>query len=215
MPTLLTVCCTALAVLLVDAQSMRPDLYKQKRVGSAWERFADTVSAALGNCKACAPGEAMAEVARTVASGGYVSSNDPPCGDARFQGSRMPPQAKQDAAARFRDQSSGTPAYAVAFADGAPAPIRPSAPRNVYIQGQRSGRGEAANCVRLIVAMPKEARVTRVLKNLECPAGGWCGFSGEPTTEELDKDLSAIWVVAKNWSHNQPASATLQVFYRR
>ena len=199
-------------VITIAAQS-RPDFYGQaSRTRSRWAAHKDQPV----SCKGCGPGEAMAEVGTRVSSSGYVAADNPPCGDVRFDSSRMPPDLKQSASSRFFNQSP-PPFYAVSFVDTGAGAAKSTLPRMSSSLGQyRQGpAASVAGCVRLIVTIPKEARVTRVLKNLSCTAGGWCGFGGEPTTEEVDKDLFAISVVAKNWSNNQPATATLQVYYRR
>jgi hypothetical protein len=203
---------TVSTVAVTLAAQARPDFYRQTRVASRWAGHKDPPT----DCKGCGPGEAMAQVGTAVKSSGLVPTDNPPCGDVRFDSSRMPPDLKQSAASRFFNQPP-PPLYAVSFVDGGGGSAKPTLPRVASSLGQyRQGpAASVAGCARLIVTIPKEARVTRVLKNMNCTAGGWCGFGGEPTTEEVDKDLSAISVVAKNWSNNQPATATLQVYYRR
>jgi len=214
MRTAIALCLASTTVLFAQQQApMRPDLYRQAaRAASRWDGHRNPAN----GCKGCAPGEALAEITAPVSSVGYVATDNPLCGDSRFDSSRMPPDLKQAAVTRFVSQPQ-PPYYAVSFADGGGATVRPSLPRMASSLGQyRQGpAARAAGCARLIVTIPKEARVTRVMKNLACPAGGWCGFGGEPVTEEIDKDLAAISVVAKNWSNNQPVTATLQVYYRR
>jgi hypothetical protein len=78
-----------------------------------------------------------------------------------------------------------------------------------------TGQKQVASCSRLITVLPKTADITRVEKSMNCPSRGWCAFSGEPFREDIDANLTAISVVAKNWSDNTDASGTLKVFYRR
>lgn len=212
MRILAVLCLACVGIVVAGAQTM-PDIYRksQQIKRSRWDGYRDSA-----DCKGCAPGEALAEIIARVNSAGYVAADNPACGDPRFDSGRISPELKQSAASRFFSQSP-PPLYALAFVDGGNGGMKSSIPRGVSSVGQyRQGPlAKYAGCVRLIVTIPKEARVTRVLKNMSCTAGGWCGFSGEPTTEEVDKDLFAISAVAKNWSNNQAATATLQVYYRR
>jgi hypothetical protein len=204
--------CLALGTIAAGGAQSRPDIYRvPSRVVSRWQGHRDPPG-----CKGCGPGEAMAEISARVNSTGYVAADNPPCGDTRFDSSRMPPDLKQSAAARFNGQTAPQ-LYALSFVDGGGGTAKSALPRMSSSLGQyRQGpAASTAGCARLIVTIPKEARVTRVLKNMNCAAGGWCGFGGEPVTEEVDKDLFAVSVVGKNWSNNQPATATLQVYYRR
>jgi hypothetical protein len=160
-----------------------------------------------------APGELTAEVKVTLDPGTYVSSDNPSCGDPRFDGGRIPMDLKQTASSKYR--AAGV--YALGLQDPEAATVtRPPAAKSGIGQYVRKPSGlDRANCGRLLIVMPKAARVTRIVKDSKCPAGGWCGFAGEPVTEEIDATLFGVSVVFKNWSHTQEASATLRVFYRQ
>lgn len=210
MRLLAAVLCIAPALVLDSHAQTRPDIYASApRIVSRWNNHRNPSV----DCKNCAAGEAMAEVVARINSSGYAARDNPPCGDARFDGGRMPTDLKQSAAQRFLNQPS-PPLYALAFVDAVGGNVR-SSPRIVRVAESGQGQAPRAGCARLIVTMPKEARVLRIVKYVNCPMARLCGFGGEPVTEEVDKDLLAISVVAKNWSNNQPAAATLQVHYKR
>jgi hypothetical protein len=215
MRILLTLCMGSIPLLLAGAQAVKPEDYRtqQRVVRSQWSGFVDKASAAARNCKGCGPGEAMGESVARVIARTYVSTANPPCGDPRMEGGKMLPEIKQSTASRFMSQQPPR-YYALGIFEESAAFARPAISR-VQQARQASPSNALATCTLLIVAIPKETRLTRVVKTIDCPARGWCGFGGEPTTEEINRDLLAVWVVAKNWSNNQIANATLQAFYRR
>jgi hypothetical protein len=142
--------------------------------------------------------EPVTEVRATLAPSTFVYTDNPPCGDLRFDGARIPDDRRKQWSAEFRGQP-------LTFWDPAP----PVKKRSSTVKGK-----DRASCGRLVIVMPKTARITRIVKEGQCPAGGWCGFAGEPVTEELSRTALVVSVVFKNWSHNQSATGTLKVFYR-
>ncbi len=140
----------------------------------------------------------VVEVSAPLAPGTFVYTDNPPCGDLQFDGARIPDDLKKQWSAKFR---------------GEPLTFWVKGPlvqqRRLAVKGQ-----DRANCGRLVIVMSKATRITRIVKESQCPAGGWCGFAGEPVTEEVSSTALAVSVVFKNWSHNQGATGTLKVFYR-
>lgn len=185
-----------------------------------WRNWQDPNSGARGNCPDCQAGEARAESTMAVPHGIYVDSDNPPCGDASFNAPQIPDPLKDLAASAFYAQG-GLVGSAASFALGFTEQLLAGALREIEnMPGDiprlfRSRRPDVSSCARLLVTMPKSVTITRIVPTMHCPAGGWCGFASAPVTDEIDGDLFGVTVVAKNWSHNVDASATLRVYYRR
>jgi len=182
-----------------------------------WRQFQDAFSHARGNCPDCAEGEAKAEAVATVAHGVYVDINDPPCGDARFNAPALPEEVKNAAAAAFYQQVGPAARFAVDLGQLGLAALVQAGVNDAGTLGQVlrhiTNQPQVASCSRLVVVLPKSVNITRIVKGDNCP--GWCGWTGEPTTDEVDKNLFAVSVVSKNWSHNQDRQAHLRVYYKR
>jgi len=207
--------CTARAVIAPAPQPPVPQISKTSE--GNWRQYQDAYSKSRGNCPDCADGEAKAEAIVSVAHGVYVDINDPPCGDARFNAPSLPADVKNAAAAAFYKQAGPAARFAVDLGELGLASLIKAGVNDAGTLGQvmRSitNQPQVASCSRLAVVLPKSVTITRIVKGDNCP--GWCGWTGEPVTEEVDKNLFAVSVVAKNWSHNEDRQAYLRVYYKR
>jgi hypothetical protein len=185
-----------------------------------WKNFSDPYSSARGNCPDCRPGEAMAVAEAGVNHGVYVDTDNPPCGDAKMRTIQIPQELKTAASGAFYAQGLGPAgSFALGFSDTIINGLVQAGVNDAGTVGQLmrgwTNQPQVANCTRLLVTLPKTVHITRIVPTMNCPAGGWCGFASAPSTDEIDGNLFAVNVVAKNWSHNQNASGRLQVFYTR
>lgn len=130
-----------------------------------------------------------------------VYTDSPPCGDLRLDGVRIPDEVRKQADLEIQSKGARPP---FGF------PWRPPEPK----RAAKEKRRDLSACARLVVVIPRSARITRIEKESKCPAGGWCGFAGEPVTEELDSAFLLVSVVFKNWSEKDDAEGRLLVFYR-
>jgi hypothetical protein len=182
-----------------------------------WRNFSDPYSKARGNCPDCNEGEAKAEAVLTVPHGVYVDIDNPPCGDARFNSSTLPPEVKTAAAAAFYNQVGPAAKFAIDLGEFGINALIQAGVNDAGTLGQLmrnwTGQPQVASCSRLVVVLPKNINITRIVKGDNCP--GWCGWVSEPTSEEVDSNLFAVSVVSKNWSHNEDRQAYLRVYYTR
>jgi hypothetical protein len=188
-----------------------------------WRKWRDPQSSAAGNCPECKDGEAMAASTMSIPNSGYVDIDSPPCGDPSFNSIRIPDPLKAAASAYFLSQSGGMGSdlarYAVGFSDQIINAVAAAAAQDAGTLGQivrkATNQPQVSSCGRALVVLPKEVNITRMVPTMNCPAGGWCALATQPAVDEVSKDVIAANVVGKNWSHNQGASVTLKVFYRR
>lgn len=182
-----------------------------------WKQFADPFSKARGNCPDCNDGEAKVEAEVTVAHGVYVDIHDPPCGDAKFNSTALPKELKELVAAAFYQQSGPAGQFAISLGEiGLSALVRAGVNNSGSIGELIRGwtnQPQVANCTRLVVVLPRTVTINRIVTGGNCP--GWCGWVGEPTTEEVDAKLFSVSAVVKNWSHDQDRRAHLRVYYKR
>jgi hypothetical protein len=182
-----------------------------------WRQFSDPYSKARGNCPDCNDGEAKAEAVVTVAHGVYVDINDPPCGNAQFNSPTLPNEVKKLAATAFYQQTGPAGQFAINLGELGLSALVQAGVNDAGTLGQLmrgwTNQPQVANCSRLVVVLPKSVNITRIVKGDNCP--GWCGWIGEPITDEVDANLFAISAVAKNWSHNEDRQAYLRVYYKR
>jgi hypothetical protein len=188
-----------------------------------WKKWRDPQSKAAGNCPECQDGEAMAVSTVGIPNSGYVDVDSPPCGDPSFNSIKIPDALKTAASAYFLSQSGGAGGdvakYAVGFSEQIINAAAAAASQDAGTLGQivrkATNQPQVSSCGRALVTLPKEVDITRMVPTMNCPAGGWCALATQPAVDEISKDLIAANVVGKNWSHNQSASVTLKVFYKR
>jgi hypothetical protein len=182
-----------------------------------WQQFKDPYSEARGNCSDCREGEAKAETTVTVPHGRYVDINDPPCGDASFNGLQVPAEAKGVLAAAFYGQAGPAASFVIDLGQSGLNALVQAGVNNPGTIGQLlrswTNQPQVANCTRLALILPKSVTVTRIDRQDTCP--GWCAWNAPPTTDEIDANLFAVTTVIKNWSHDTDRSATLRVYYKR
>ncbi len=206
------------APLPVDGRTVsREELIRIAAAVPQYERRRDAQSERAKNCGDCRDAEAKSEVTLRVGHGVYVDIDDPPCANPQEFGPSMPEQLKQRLAKTYYEGPKEGAFYGYDVNDAAIRNIEGADGAGDIARLLRviTGQKQVASCSRLVTILPKTAEVTRLEKSMNCPAGGWCAFAGEPFREEIDANLVAFSVVAKNWSHTTDASGTLKVFYRR
>lgn len=182
------------------------------------ERRLDSHSRANGNCQECQEDEALVTSDINIPHSSVVRIPNPPCFVStefrRFE-PEMPQGLLQQLWLSYMRKDGPYAMGVVVRASGESlignSELPPPGSSFYFIRGD----GNIASCGRAAVVVPHTARITRIAKSLDCPAGGWCGFQGEPVEQDIDSTTRAISVVAKNWSHDRDARVILKVFYSR
>jgi len=189
-----------------------------------WRSWQDPQSKARGNCSECKDGEAMVSATVSIPNSGYVDIDSPPCGDPSFNSISIPDPMKKAVASYFYAQDGGAvsgtvAAFAVGITEQIVNAVAAAASADAGEIGRfvrrSTGQRQVSACGRAIVTIPKTVSIRRIVPSMHCPAGGWCGLANEPATDEVDGNLFSVSVVGKNWSHNNGASVTVNVFYTR
>src|SRR5262249_2887123 len=153
---------------------------------------------ARGDCPTCRRGEAMAFSELHVPPGVSADGNSPPCGDERFNRSTLPAELRVAAAAAFYSQGANPAdaSFAMGFTEQVVAGLsalveevanQPGAFARALLQA--NGQRDVSSCSRLVVTLPQTVHIKRIEKSMPCSKGGWCGFSGEPITDQVDENL--------------------------
>lgn len=180
----------------------------------AFERRPDARSEVKRDCSDCKEGEAKAETTLSVPHGVYVDIDNPPCYKADMYEKNMPDIVKRRVAdAYYKDEQR----FTLSLDDNglAGVPRVDGAGDIARLLRVAAGQPQVASCTRMVIVLPKTARITRIERSVNSPVGGWWAWKTDPTVEELDANLNGVSCVVKNWSHNADASGTLKVYYRR